>query len=245
MQPAIGDGPPAGRGARAVTGESAVPRAVILGGLALVCAVIAAGAVALTLMHRSPYSHTRPGGPFALVDTGGRPVTEADLAGRPTAIAFGFTSCPEVCPTTLSLLTEVMGRMGGAADRLNVVFVTVDPERDTPEALKLYLSSFDPRIRGFTGTAAQVAAMADAYHVAYRRVPAEGGYTMEHPADVFLFDRTGRLGGVIDYGEDEAGALGKLTMLAAPGTCVPGVAEPSSLWDRPTPGRAPGLCGAG
>lgn len=238
MPRTIGDAP------RAVTGESAVPRAVILWGLALVCAVIAAGTVALMLMHRSPFHHTRPGGPFAMVDTGGRPVTEADLAGRPAALFFGFTFCPDVCPTTLSLLTEVMGRMGGAADRLNVVFVSVDPERDTPEALKLYLSSFDPRIRGFTGTAAQVAAMADAYHVTYRRVPVEGGYTMEHSAGVFLFDRTGRLDGVIDDGEDEASVLGKLTMLAAPGTCVPGVAEPSSLWDRPMSGGTRGLCGA-
>lgn len=228
-----------------MTGESAVPRAVILWGLALVCAVVAAGTVALMAMHRSPYSHTRPGGPFSMVDTDGRPVTQADLAGRPTAIYFGFTACPEMCPTTLSLLTEVMGRMGGAADRLNVVFVSVDPERDTPAALKLYLSSFDPRIRGFTGTPAQVAAMADAYHVVQRRVPVEGGYTMEHSAAVSLFDRTGRLDGAIDYGEDEASALGKLTMLAAPGTCVPGVAEPTSLWDRPASGRSRRLCGAG
>ena len=228
-----------------MAGDTAVPRPVILWGLALVCAVVAAGTVALMLMHRSPFHHARPGGPFSMVDTAGRRVTEADLAGRPTALYFGFTSCPEMCPTTLSLLTEVMARMGAAADRLNVVFVTVDPERDTPEALKLYLSSFDPRIRGFTGTAAEVAAMADAYHVAFRRVPVEGGYTMEHSAGVFLFDRTGRLGGVIDYGEDEASVLGKLTLLAAPGTCVPGVAEPSSLWDRPTAGPKSGPCGAG
>ena len=167
-----------------------------------------------------------------MVDTSGRRVTEADLRGRSTVLYFGYTYCPDVCPTTLLLLSRVMASMGATADRPNVVFVTVDPQRDTPEQMKLYLSSFDPRIRGFTGTVAQDEAMAKAYHVYYRRVPGENGeYTMDHPASVMLFDRSGAIAGMIDYGDDEKDVLAKMTALAEPGTCHRGLPTPSNLWD--------------
>jgi protein SCO1/2 len=205
--------------------------ALATGSLAL---VLAAG---LVVMNWSPYPQRHIGGAFELVDALGHRVTQADLRGRPTALYFGYTYCPDVCPTTLLLLTNVMAKMGGTADRLNVAFVTVDPERDTPEQMRLYLSSFDPRIRGFTGTTEQVAAMARAYHVFYRRVPGDkGDYTMDHSSYVMLFDRSGGIAGVVNYGDDERDVLAKLTALAEPGACHPGLPTPSTLWGTSSSG---------
>lgn len=142
------------------------------------------------------------GGPFSLTDTQGRTVTEATLRGKPTAIFFGFTFCPEVCPTTLADLSSDLQALGPAADRLNVVFVTVDPERDTRQQLAQYLSAFDRRIIGLTGTPPQVDAMERAYRVYARRQPLEGGgYTMDHTSYVMLFDAQGRFVEPIGFGE--------------------------------------------
>ena len=187
--------------------------------------------VLVVVQNWSPYPQRRIGGSFTMVDTLGRTVTDADLRGRPTVLYFGYTSCPDSCPTTLLLLTNIMAKMGTAADRLDVIFVTVDPQRDTPEQMRLYLSSFDPRIRGLSGTEAQAAAMARAYHVPYRRVAAEGGdYTIDHPSFLMLFDRRGAIAGLIGDGEDEKDVLAKLTALAEPGTCHRGLPTPASLW---------------
>ena len=180
-------------------------------------AVASAGASLWLQEERTPATSAY-GGPFTMTDTAGRAVSQADLLGRPTVLYFGYTYCPEVCPTTLLRLTTAMKQMGPAADALNVVFVSVDPGRDTPEQMKLYLSSFDPRIRGFTGTEAEVATIAKDYHVYYKREPGEGGnaYTMDHSSTVFLLDRAGRLAGTIDYEEAPRIALAKLTALAGP-----------------------------
>ena len=153
----------------------------------------------------------RIGGPFAMSEMTGRPVTEADLRGRPAALFFGFTRCPATCPVTLQVLTNVLGRMGAEADRLNVVFVTVDPERDTPEAMRAYLGSFDPRIRGFVGTQPQLDAMARAFKVQFRRVPLDGGdYTMDHTAAVILLDARGRFAGTVTSDDDERAIAARL-----------------------------------
>ncbi len=185
--------------------------------LCTIAAAASAGAELLLQEERTPATSAY-GGPFAMTDTNGRAVSQADLLGRPTVLYFGYTYCPEVCPTTLLMLTTAMKQMGPDADALDVVFVSVDPGRDTPEEMKLYLSSFDPRIRGFTGTEAEVATIAKDYHVYYKREPGEGGnaYTMDHSATVFLLDRASRLAGTIDYGEAPQNALAKLTALAAP-----------------------------
>ena len=214
------------------------PLAVIAS--ATLVAAVAAGAGAIALQQGSQFSHPRRvGGPFTMSDLDGHPVSRADLLGKPTALFFGFTRCPEVCPTTLASLSGVLGRMGHDADRLNVVFVTLDPERDTPEALRDYLTAFDPRIRAFVGTPDQVARMADAYHVTYKRVPTrDGDYTLEHSATVALFDKTGRPVGEIGYGEDEPRTLSKLITLALPGQCAPGGG--ANLWA--TDGSS-GACG--
>ncbi|MCP8941093.1 SCO family protein [Alsobacter sp. SYSU M60028] len=139
------------------------------------------------------------GGPFALVDQNGRKVTEAALEGSPSLIFFGFTHCPDVCPTTLFDVTQVFSAMGPKADRAKAFFITVDPERDTPALLKEYLTSFDPRISGLTGDRAAIDAVEKAYRVYARKVPLEGGeYTMDHTALVYLMDKKGQFVGAFN-----------------------------------------------
>ena len=133
------------------------------------------------------------GGPFRLVDHNGRTITEQDLKGRPFLVFFGFTHCPNVCPTALFEVSEVMRKLGPDAERARALFVTVDPERDTPEKLKDYVSSFDPHVIGVTGDAAAIAGIAKAYRVYSKKVPLDGGgYTMDHTAIVYLMDKQGR-----------------------------------------------------
>jgi len=154
------------------------------------------------------------GGAFTMTNHRGETVTDRDIQGKPTLIFFGFTSCPEVCPTTLSDISGWLQDLGPDADRLNVLFVSVDPERDTVEQLANYVSLFDQRIVGLTGTPDQLAAMAKVYRVYYRKVPLEeGGYTMDHSAMVYMMDARGRFVGTIDYHEARELALPKLRRL--------------------------------
>jgi len=133
------------------------------------------------------------GGPFQLTDQAGRTVTEKDLKGRPTLIFFGFTHCPDVCPTSLFEISEVLKAMGKDADRVNAFFVSVDPERDTAAAMKDYLSSFDPHLKGLTGNPESVAKVLSAYRVYSKKVPLkDGDYTMDHTALIYLMDRDGQ-----------------------------------------------------
>jgi protein SCO1/2 len=157
---------------------------------------------------------TQIGGPFTLVDDTGAPVTEKTVAGKPYVMYFGYTFCPDVCPTTLLDLTLWIKKLD--ADRLNYVFVTVDPERDTVQSMHAYLSSFDQRIRGYTGTPAEIAQIAKEYRVYYQKVPTgDGGYTMDHTAVLYLMGPDGKLVTVIPYQEDDASAIAKLKNLAA------------------------------
>jgi len=130
---------------------------------------------------------------FNLVDTQGQATSPASLRGHPTLVFFGFTHCPDICPTTMFEISEIFKKLGPAGERMRALFITVDPERDTPKALKDYLSSFDPRIVGVTGDDAAIAAVAKAYRAYYKRVPlAEGGYTMDHTAIIYLMGKDGR-----------------------------------------------------
>jgi protein SCO1 len=157
---------------------------------------------------------TRLGGPFTLVDDTGATVTDKTLAGKPYAMYFGYTFCPDVCPTTLLDLSRWIKKLGPDADKLNYVFVTVDPERDTVQSLHAYLSSFDKRIRGYTGTPAEVAQIAREYRVYYKKVPTDdGGYTMDHSAFIYLMGPEGNFVTVIPYKEDDAVAIAKLKNL--------------------------------
>jgi len=133
------------------------------------------------------------GGPFRLIDGGGNVVTDQDLRGKPFLVFFGFTHCPEVCPTTLFEVSEVFRRLGPDADKAAGLFITVDPERDTPAVMKDYLASFDRHLRGLTGDREAVEAVLKSYRVYSKKVPLDGGdYTMDHTALVYLMDKQGK-----------------------------------------------------
>jgi protein SCO1/2 len=132
------------------------------------------------------------GGPFKLVDQDAKPITDQDMKGRPFLVFFGFTHCPDICPTTLFDISEMFRALGPDAKGVRALFVTVDPERDTPPVLKDYLSSFDPRIIGVTGDAAAVASVEKIYRVYAKKVPLDdGSYTMDHTALVYLMNKDG------------------------------------------------------
>ena len=157
------------------------------------------------------------GGAFTLVDQDGATVTDRDLLGKPSVLFFGYTYCPDVCPTTLGDLTQWMKALGSDADKLNVRFITIDPARDTPIRLKAYLSAFDPRIRGLTGSPAQVARAAKDYNVYYAKVDLPGGtYSMDHSTTVYLMDAKGHFVEPIGYGEQPAMAIASLNKLLHP-----------------------------
>jgi len=188
-----------------------------IAGIAGFALVVLCLAFALTFRGAGQGQHVAAiGGPFTLVDDNGAPVTENTLAGKPSAMYFGYTFCPEVCPTTLLDLSRWIQKLGPDADKLNYVFVSIDPQRDTPKLMHAYLSSFDKHIRGFTGTPEQIAKIAQEYRVYYKRVPTDdGGYVMDHSAIIYLMGADGKLVSVIAYQEDDAAALAKLNKLLA------------------------------
>jgi protein SCO1 len=154
------------------------------------------------------------GGPFALVDHHGKSVTDRDYLGKPTLVFFGFTNCPNVCPSTLLEITNQLEELGPDADRLNVLFITVDPERDTPQQLALYLSSFDPRITGLSGTPENIFAAMNAYHIYAKKVPlTDGGYTMDHTATVAVMNSKGQYVDAMHYAAPSATTRAKLHRL--------------------------------
>lgn len=138
-------------------------------------------------------------GAFALTSHEGKPITERDFAGAPFLVFFGFTHCPDVCPTKLFEMSEALRATGERGGALRALFVSVDPERDTPAILKDYVSNFDPRIIAATADQIQVDAMVRAYRAYYKRVPLkDGGYTIDHTAGVYLMDKQGRFLRLID-----------------------------------------------
>jgi protein SCO1 len=133
------------------------------------------------------------GGPFRLIDQNDKPITDQDMKGRPFLVFFGYTHCPDVCPATLFDISEVLRALGKDADKAGALFITVDPERDTPAAMKDYLSSFDPHLQGATGDSKAVEATEKAYRVYAKKVPTDhGDYSMDHTALVYLMDKQGR-----------------------------------------------------
>jgi protein SCO1/2 len=162
---------------------------------AFVAGLVLFSTVVFLVTGKSPTPIAMPsavGGPFALVDQDNKPITDKDMAGHPFLVFFGFTHCPDVCPTTLFDVSEVF-RALGSDKQVRALFVTVDPERDTPPVMKDYLSSFDPRITGATGDDASIAAAVKAYRVYAKKVPLDGGgYTMDHTAIVYLMGKDGR-----------------------------------------------------
>ena len=193
-------------------------------------AVALAAAIALIL-----FSNTKPqmteeeanaaalakyiGGPFTLTNGAtGQPFTEKDLVGKPSALFFGFTRCPDVCPTALQRMARLRKMMNaekpGSGDAFNIIFVSVDPESDTPQGVAEYVKLFATPIIPLGGTQAQIDAMAKAYKIYVNRVPTDGGgYTIDHSASVFLLDKQGKVVGTIDHKEQEPVALDKLNLL--------------------------------
>lgn len=148
---------------------------------------------------------------FRLTDHEGNAVGPDTLIGRPAMVFFGFTYCPDVCPTTLADISGWLDALGEEAEQLNVVFITVDPERDTAGAMADYVSYFHPAIRGWTGPEDQIARAMNGFRASYEKVPTEGGsYTMDHTASVFLFDAEGQFVTMIDYHEPREFALPKI-----------------------------------
>ncbi|GHB21305.1 photosynthetic protein synthase I [Pseudovibrio japonicus] len=154
------------------------------------------------------------GGPFELVDGTGQVFTEENLNGKPTLMFFGFTYCPDVCPTTLSDMQGWIENLGPQADDLNFVFVSVDPERDTPDVIADYVAAFDSRVVPLTGSVDQVNQVIKDYRVYARKVPLEDGdYTMDHTAAIYLLDGDQDFVGTISYQEPENTALPKIRKL--------------------------------
>jgi protein SCO1/2 len=185
-------------------------------------ALVAAAAIVAAALFLGPSLSPRDdavtiGGPFALVDQNGATVTEAALKGHPSLIYFGYTFCPDVCPTTLFDAANWMKELGPDADKLQFYFVTVDPERDTREVIAEYLTAFDSRMIGLTGSRQAVDKALSAFRIYSRKVPGENGgnYTMDHNASVYMFDAEGRFAGAIAYQEPEGEVLPKIRKLIA------------------------------
>lgn len=154
------------------------------------------------------------GGPFTLTDHTGKRVTDKDFRGRYMLVFFGFTYCPDVCPTTLQVMSEALDKLGPKAERFVPLFITVDPERDTPEQMALYVKSFHPRLVGLTGTPAEIDAVLKAYRVHSRKradPKSAGGYTVDHPAQIYVMDPEGRYRAFLNYTKGAERMAARLT----------------------------------
>jgi protein SCO1/2 len=192
-------------------------RLIRYGAWALVAVVAIAAAVYLLVpSFTSKDGVVTIGGPFTLTDQNGATVTEAALQGHPSLIYFGYTFCPDVCPTTLFDATTWMKSLGPDADKLKFYFVTVDPARDTQQVMNQYLQAFDHRMVGLTGGPEAIEKTLKEFRIYARKVDGENGsYTMDHSASVYMFDSKGRFAGVIAYQEPEDQVLPKLRKLLA------------------------------
>ena len=164
-------------------------------GIVLLTLVIAACAPSAPKFESSDVTGSSFARDFALTDHNGSPRTLADFRGKAVVVFFGYTQCPDVCPTTLTALSEAMKELGPDADRVQVLFVTVDPERDSADLLSKYVPAFDRRFLGLRGDADATARTAKEFKILYQKQPgkASGSYTMDHSAGTFIFDPQGRL----------------------------------------------------
>jgi protein SCO1/2 len=187
---------------------------LVLWGLVVLVAI---GATALYFLRPPAPAVGVTGSPFTMSSTTGGTFATADLKGTPSLVFFGYTFCPDVCPTTMADLVQYKKELGLTNDQVRTIFVTVDPQRDTPKALADYLGSFDSGIIGLYGTPDQTTAAKASFGVfSENGAPdAQGNYPVNHTADVFLLDRDGQFKGTIAYGEDKAAAEAKIKRLAA------------------------------
>lgn len=191
-------------------------RLIISGIIVLMAAVM--GVIAFQWYESRTPGGVAYGAPFSLVDQNGQPITETAFRGQPSAVFFGFTSCPEVCPTTLFEMKGWLDKLGDEGKDVRAYFVTVDPERDTVEVMKNYVGNVSERITGITGEPEKVLAMVKSFGIFQRKVPLEGGdYTMDHTASVILLNSAGDFFGTIAYQENPDTALAKMRRLANEG----------------------------
>jgi protein SCO1 len=170
--------------------------AIVLAGLL----VVAAGVLLALAVRETPRGGVAGtalanaiGGPFQLIDQNGKPVSDADLKGKWQLVFFGYTHCPDTCPTALNEISLALDQLGVKRDEVEIVFITVDPERDTPEVMKAYVQSFDARIVALTGSPDAVAQAAKAYRVYYAKHPrGDGEYDMDHSAVIYVMNPEGR-----------------------------------------------------
>ena len=182
----------------------------------LLAALVAVGVTGLLFVGVGVLIRQRQHAPltFQLTDVEtGQPFSEASLVGQPTALFFGFTTCPDVCPTALVTAGRWLDALGAEAAGLRFVFVTVDPERDTPEMMARYLTAFDPRISGLSGTRAQTDRIIAAYNIVATKVPSGTSYRYDHTSLILLIDRQGHMVDAVDFHDPEDKALGKLRAL--------------------------------
>jgi protein SCO1/2 len=166
--------------------------------------------------YRGHYGGEAFGAPFTLTDQSGQPITDKAFRGHPSVVFFGFTHCPEVCPTTLFELAGYLKTLGDEGRNIHAYFVSIDPARDTPDVVKAYVGNFSNRIVGITGAPDKVYAMAKSFGIYWKKVPTgDGDYTMDHTASVLLLNSNGDFAGTIAYGEDPKNAVAKLKRLAA------------------------------
>jgi protein SCO1 len=161
---------------------------------AVLLAVVPEGSAPTSTAGQTATGRAMIGGPFTLTDGSGKAVTEKDFAGKPMLVFFGFTNCPDVCPAGLQVLAAALDRLGDKAEGVTPLFITVDPERDTPELVGKYVKSFHPRIVGLSGTPEQVADVIKAYRVYAKKQPSEGSatdYSMDHSSFFYLMDASG------------------------------------------------------
>jgi protein SCO1/2 len=188
---------------------------LIFGSVTLgVAAVLAAILLVSYIWRDNPLPAVTIGGPFKLASANGGMVDSEKLRGHPYGVFFGFTHCPEVCPTTLYEMTQTLGELGEQAKDFRLFMITVDPERDTAALLKEYVGNFDPRMEGLVPTDEELKAVARAFRAYYDKQPtSDGSYTMNHTAMVYLMDRDGRFVTVIPYGDTPEGRLDKMKKL--------------------------------
>ena len=188
---------PAARPAKSAPGGS--PRFVLVAAALAALVILGAGVFLALALRDNPRGAAGTmlasaiGGPFRLIDQNGKTVTDADLKGKWSLVYFGYTHCPDACPTALNDISIALEDLGTKRDAVRPVFITVDPERDTPEALKAYVTSFDAPIVALTGTPEQVAQAAKGYRVYYAKHPEAGGeYSMDHSSVIYVMDPQGR-----------------------------------------------------
>jgi protein SCO1 len=174
----------------------ALPLLVFVVGAA---AIVTAGYLALAPSANNGRMASAIGGPFALTKADGSTLRDSDLKGAPFVVFFGFTHCPDICPTKLFEMSEVLRAAGDKGKPLRALFVSIDPERDTPEVLKSYLGSFDPRVVGLTGDRSAIEAMVKAYRAYAKKIPTkDNDYTMDHSTLVYLMNKRGEFHGALN-----------------------------------------------